>query len=469
MSAPRWFLAAVTTLALGLLASPVLAQFCVVDPISPLCCPSPCPVFDMTRVPKLLADVETLGNAVRVDAQIIQTTTQIGQSIGDAKAVAGAKSQQLSNFAGTLSSEVTAIQTGLSTNPAQALAGLKQSLFEPVGVASTGTQLATRRAARVAAAEGEQMAAFATSLMRSKALPTLAPQQSQIAGTVTTTQQLQGDMAANSASRLALYQDVGAVHQLVAAWVAQRSVRAAIAHPTGAGDTTPPPLPASAATGSAPALLASADQTTAGVVDTLVTLHDARVAAQALLSAYPGLQQTVASANLASQFAAQAETALRQSVSNAGLSATSLSDIENTLTTLDATGWLDSAKTAAAQQAASKVSAALLAGSGIDDGGATLGKVQVAMAAWMDANKQSLYWADLAKQAQQSISGLDASLGALSDQAGVDVTGPAGVAQEKVLLARLSREPGSTQWKPLLAAAAQDPSARSVLKYAVAR
>ena len=59
-------------LALGALASPAVAQLCAVDPISPLCCPSPCPIFDPMRVPKLLADVDALGQTVGIDAQIVQ-------------------------------------------------------------------------------------------------------------------------------------------------------------------------------------------------------------------------------------------------------------------------------------------------------------------------------------------------------------------------------------------------------------
>src|SRR5579859_6120390 len=100
MTPPRWSSAALTVLVLGALASPALAQLCVIDPISPLCCPSPCPVFDPMRVPKLLADVDALGQTVGIDTQIVQTATQVGQSIGDARAAATTMSQQLAGFAG---------------------------------------------------------------------------------------------------------------------------------------------------------------------------------------------------------------------------------------------------------------------------------------------------------------------------------------------------------------------------------
>ncbi len=466
MKAFRWR----SALLLGALASPAPAQFCA-DPISPLCCPSPCPVFDAMRVPKLLADVEDLGESVGLDAQIARTATQMGQSIGDTRAAATTMSPQLSSFAATLSNEVTAVQRGLPTNPVQALAGIKQSLFEPAGRSSTVTQMASRLSARMAAAQGEQVAALAVSLMRSTALSSLVPRHSQLAGSATGAEQLQSDMAANSASRLALYQDVGAIHQLVAAWVAQRSMQAAIRHPVYAGDATA--SPATMTSGSARSFTSSpsSTQAVAGTVDQLVALHDARVTAQTVLSTYPALQQTVASATLAGQFAGDAELALRQTLSNAGLSAASLPDVEKALTAIDSTGWLDATKTASAQQAASKVTIALLGTGGLsqmnaEDGGAETGQMQTAMASWLDANKQNLYWAALAFQAQQGIATLDGTLGGLSDRVGVDVTGAAAAASEKALLAGLLADPAAGQWRVLLVSAAQDPSAHAVLNYA---
>ncbi len=471
MPPPRWSgsSAALTVLVLGALASPALAQFCAIDPISPLCCPSPCPVVDPMRVSKLLADVDALGQTVGLDTQIVQTATQIGQSIGDAKAAATAMSQQLASFAGTVPSEISTIQGGLSANPVQALASLRESLFETAGGFSTTTQMASRLSARLAAAQGEQIGAFAVSLMRSKELPSLAPQQSQLAGTATGSQQLQGDIAANSASRLALYQDVGAIHQLVSAWVSQRSMQAGMQHPNLAGGTMVSPTTAASSpvSSSSP----SPTQALAGAMDQLVALHDARVTAQAVLSSYPALQQTIASAALAGQFTSDAELALGHSLSSVGLSSASVSDVEKALVRADSTGWLDSSKTAAAQQAVLTVSGALLAAGGASqasaDGGiAAAQQLQSAMASWLDADKQSRYWANLATQAKQSIVTLDATLGALSDRVGVDVAGKAGAASEKALLAKLSTDPAAGQWKALMVAAAQDPSARSVLKYA---
>lgn len=469
MPASRSSAAALAILVLGALASPALAQFCVIDPISPLCCPSPCPVFDPMRVPKLLADVDALGQSVGIDTQIAQTASQVGQSIGDAKVAATTMSQQLASFAGSVSSEVSAIQGGLPANPVQALASLRQSLFETAGGFSTTTQMASRLSARVAAAQGEQIGAFAVSLMRSTGLPSLAPRQSQLAGAATGAQQLQGDIAANSASRLALYQDVGAIHQLVSAWVSQRAIQAGMRHPNGAGGTTASPT--TAASGPISSSSPSPTQALAGAMDQLVALHDARVTAQTVLLSYPALQQTIASAAVAGQFTSDAESALRQSLSSAGLPAVSLSDVEKALVRVDSTGWLDSTKTAMAQQAVSTVAVALLAGGGLsqaaaDGEDAAAQQLQSAMASWLDADKQSRYWASLASQAQQSMKSLDATLGALSDRVGVDVASTAGAASEKALLTKLSTDPAAGQWKALLVAAGRDPSARSVLKYA---
>jgi hypothetical protein len=201
-------------------------------------------------------------------------------------------------------------------------------------------------------------------------------------------------------------------------------------------------------------------------MDQLIAVHDARMTAQLVLSAYPGLQQTVASATLAVQFANDAEATLKQSLSTAGLSGTMLADVEKALTAVDAGGWSDSAKAASTQQAVAKVVGVLAVAGGTAGDNGSLQQVQTAMASWLDADKQRRYWAGLAAEAEQSIATLDGTLGALSNRVGVDVAGAAGAASEKALLAKLSADPGAGQWKAALAAAVQDPSARIILKYA---
>jgi hypothetical protein len=243
-----------------------------------------------------------------------------------------------------------------------------------------------------------------------------------------------------------------------------------VRYPNGAGGSTASPAVASG--NSTLPSSASPTQALANATDQLVALHDGRVTAQLVLSSYPALQQTIASASLAGQFASDAEAALRQSLARAGLSATSLSEVKKALVTIDSTGWLDSAKTAAAQHAVSTVAATLLSAGGLsqgdtDGGNEAIQQLESTMASWLDADKQSRYWAGLASQAQQSISTLDATLGTLSDRVGADVAGEAGAASEKALLAKLSADPTAAQWKALLASAARDPSAHSVLKYTV--
>ena len=454
------------------MAVPAFAQLCAIDPINPLCCPSPCPIFDATRIPKLLADVESLKQALDVDAQIVQTASQIGQTVGDAKAVASAV-QRLSTVTSTLSGEVTAIQAGLPTNPVQALASIKQSLFETAGGTPSITESSGRIAARAAAAQNEQLAALATSLMRSQSLADMSSRGAQLASATSDAQQLQGDVVVNSTSRLAVYQDIGALHQLVSAWVAQRSMQAAVSHPSGTGGAVGT---ASATTaggaGAKPGDVLS--QNAAGQIDQLISLHDDRVSAQVLLSAYPALQQTVTSASLAGKFAGDADVALRRSLSNLGLSDPALlSATETALRALDTTNWLDSAKTIVAQQAASKATTALLAGGKLSlanaDDGAAMTQVQAAMVGWLDADKQNRYWAIQAAQAQQSIAALDATLGGLSDRAGADLAGAAGSAQEKALVTKLLSDPATGWWKSLLSRAGNDSSAQSLLSYPVAR
>jgi hypothetical protein len=145
--------------------------------------------------------------------------------------------------------------------------------------------------------------------------------------------------------------------------------------------------------------------------------------------------------------------------------------IEKALLSLDGTGWLDPEKTDQAAQSASKVLAAVVVGGGVspaeisDGNDEPVARATASMTAWLDADKQSRYWAGLGAQARQSMSILDARLSALSDRAGVDVAGAAGAAREKALLARLSTDPAGLQWQALLVSAAQDASATHVLKY----
>jgi len=328
--------------------------------------------------------------------------------------------------------------------------------------------MAARSASRASAAQQEQIGALATSLMKSNSLPSLSSLQSQLATTASGSDQLHSDLAANSTARLALYQDVEALHQLAAAWLSQRAAGSAVKHPNVAGGTVPQPA---AATSGPNAEAGSSTQSLQSTVDALVSLHDSRASAQTLLSAYPSLQQTIASSALANQFTSAAEIALQKSLSSlGGGSGANLSDVEWALQTGDASGWLDSGKDAQAQKAAERVLAAFAAAGTLPLGNSEDGlQVQQAMSAWLDANKQSQYWAQLAQSAQNSMASLDRRLGALSDRVGLDVVGNSAAAAESALLDRLKQDPSAAQWQVLIAAASEDPGAHSVLKIAVPR
>lgn len=464
---PAAFGASLLVLALAV-GGPAFAQFCA-DPIVPPCCPSPCPVFDPARVPKLLADFTSLQQAVTADSQIVQSMTQLGKTIGNTATTATLVTKQLSAFPSSISSEVTAAQSGLSANPVIALSSLKQTMFEPGDTRQTSaTQLTARSTNRVIAAQQEQVGALATSLMKSKSLPSVSSVQSQLAIAASGSDQLHADLAANSTARLALYQDMGGLHQLAAAWLSQHAAGSAVKHPNTTGGIVPPPA---AANSGANSQGVSTGQTVQSTVDQLVSLHDSRVSAQALLSTYPALQQTITSSTLASQFANAAEGSLRESLSALGMaSGATLSDIEKALQTADSSGWLDSGKDAQAQQAAARMFMALAASGMVDADGAAAGQQAVqAMTAWLDANKQSQYWAQLAQSAQNAIANLDSRLGSLSDRAGLDVTGTSAAAVETALLNRLKQDPSASQWQGLIVAVSQDLGAQSVLKLAVTR
>lgn len=451
-----------------LAGAPASAIFCAADPIIPPCCPTPCPVFDAVRVPKLLADVAILGQAIDADAKVVQSMVQLGQTIGDTKAMVTSVARELSAFPTTISSEVTAVQSGLSSNPIAALGALKQTMFEAGARQDTAAQASARESSRIAAAQDEQAAAFALSLSKSNSLPSSSFVQSQVAATVAASDQLHADFAANSTARLAFYQDIGGLHQLAAAWLSHRASKSALAHPNTAGGAEI--APAASASPAAPEALPQTFQSTA---DQLISLHDSRVSAQTLLSAYPALQQTVASAELADQFASAAEKKLQEGLSalGAGSDAT-IAHVEQALRDADTTGWLDGNKDLQAQQAGAQVLLGLAAGGSVSralvsDGSSMGQQLQQAMASWLDANKQSQYWAQLAQSAKSSIADLDRSLGMLSDQAGVDLTNSSAVAAETMLLNKLKQDPSASGLRGLIAAASQDPGARTVLQRTV--
>jgi len=440
---------------------PVLAQFCAVDPLIPPCCPTPCPILDPTRIPDLLADVTNLQQTVGAETQIVRSMTQLGQAIGDTKAAMTALSQYLSSFPSTISSERTAIQANLPINPVAALVSLRQSLFEPAsGGQGSATQMTARAANRAVAAQQEQVGSFAASLMKSRSLPSGPLLHDQLAAVASGSNQLHVDLVVNSTSRLALYQDVGSLHQLLAAWVSLRSSAASLTHSEISGGTVSQPSVAPEGVGQS-AITSQAEQST---VDQMIALHDSRVSAQMLLPVYPALQQTIASSSLADQFVGDAQRTLQKSLSTFGAgSDTALSQVEKALLSADASGWLDSGKDAQAHRAAVQVLAGMAVNGSISPDSAGDDDLIKAMSAWLDASKQSRYWGQLAQDAQTSIANLDQRLGVLSDRAGVDVTGSAAAAAEAALLSKLRHDPSASQWQGLLAAASHDRGAQSVL------
>lgn len=454
-----------------LTGSPASAIFCIADPIIPPCCPTPCPVIDAGRVSKLLADVTSLKQAFDAETQIIQSMTQLDQAIGDTKVMVTSVAKQLSAFPSTISSELTAIQSGLPTNPVAALGVIKQTMFEVSGAAqSSTTQIAARNDSRIAAAQDEQASAFALSLTKSNSLLSFSSPYGQLASIVSGSDQLHVDLAANSTARLAFYQDIGGLHQLAAAWLSNRASSSAMAHPNTGGGTVPQPA---AQTQDMSGAGTSPIQAIQSTVDQLVSLHDDRVSAQTLLNAYPALQQTIASAGLADQFVSAAENTLQKNLSALGLaSATALANIEQALRSADTSGWLDSDKDGQAQRAAARVLAALTTVGAIPptlvaDSSTAGQQLQRAMSSWLDANKQSQYWAQLAQSAQNSLASLDRSLGVLSDHAGVDLTSSSAAATETALLNKLKQDPSASQWRGVIAAASRDPGALSAIQKAV--
>ena len=214
-------------------AIPAIAQICL-DPLSPLCCPSPCPVIDLGRVPKLLAEVDSLKQSVELDSRVAQSALQMSQAVGGTISAGQALGTQVFDIGSAISGETTARQIGLPANPSAALGVIKQSLFVTAGSPQTASQSRNLAASRRAAAQAEQMGGYALSLSHAAALSTAVSQQAQRAAAAAG-RQLHGDIASNSLARMGTYQSLNDIHQLVAAWLSQTSAQSAVTRSTIGG------------------------------------------------------------------------------------------------------------------------------------------------------------------------------------------------------------------------------------------
>ena len=133
-------------LLLGIPSPAAAVAFCVLHPLNPLCCPSPCPVIDLGK----LADLaEEVGQAVQVAERcraMVRSYADLVLSFGPN----GPLGQELRRVPGNVSklaASFSAATPGLTrpgalAEPRALAETLKQALFDPDGLATA--QLTTR-------------------------------------------------------------------------------------------------------------------------------------------------------------------------------------------------------------------------------------------------------------------------------------------------------------------------------------
>jgi len=204
--------------ALLALADEAGAQFCPPLTIEPPCCPSPCPIIDLSRLGTLVSQVQSVGQSLAAERQLAAQASAAWQAVGG---VAGASSQMTGE--GNWSYQRSAFAGGMPKDPLAIAQSVKASLFETAGLAAA--DLVSRRRARIAALQDEAAGALAFGLTRTRTLPG-----DKTPGPVAPAQDLRGDLAANSAARLAFLSDSIRLRQEAAAWIAPSALQNALQH-----------------------------------------------------------------------------------------------------------------------------------------------------------------------------------------------------------------------------------------------
>ena len=389
-------------------AAPSAGQLltCLVHPVEPPCCPSPCPIGDMSRLPNLSGAVTALQQMVALERQTVGAARQLQQTVG----AAGALVDSAAAVIATAMRTVSDIPAGLAMAPALAMQSVKQSMFTDPGILISSSKTAALRQMRAAVSSGEQVAALALGMQHIAALPGVPANAAPAAASAGQSAALRSDSSSSSAARLAMLGDVAALGKLFAMAGSLTASSAAERYSETASPAAAPLVAGDPAPSVAPQQTASSLAT--------ATLPAMQTAAQSLLSSYSALQDTVAAAQLTQNLVAAAGKDLQASLQAVGLGgAGSLSSVQSLLRNLDASNWQDSGvKDQMSATAVAQVSAAILAGQ------PDSGNLQQAMAAWLAADKQSRYWQALAGSAVSSIAALDHRLGEISDGVGFDIT-----------------------------------------------
>ena len=478
MTQARAFWLAPVALLAGFLATiPSSAEafaFCVVHPLNPLCCPSPCPVADLTRTADLAGQAGQALQAVDHCRAMAETYADLVLSFGTN---VGQDLRRLPHSVSAVGSSAKAAVPGLTgpvvpADPQAVAEMLKQALFDPDGSpAAQATARLEKVHRRAELAAGQTVDTLGTGLSILAGLGNVARDGAAGVTAAAGTSDLRTDTAANGFARQSLLDTLSGLSRLAAEWAALQALAVAETNPTS---LAPRPSPAVSAVSDVSAVSAESgdghlrhigqlrqiqltlDQMD-GTLTTLTALHNQRYAANLMLAQFAGLQKTVDSHGLAAGFraddAARAGKLLGQLYDDGDAAFTA---VAARLKAVDQTSWQDNAtKTQAAADAAQAVIQEMVAnpaafgkplanGGGVGDSSATVlgGEMANAFAAWLEDDKLENLWRPLGETAQATMGRLDGHLSDLSRRNGFDIAGDAAVQQEQVLLNRLQQNIG---------------------------
>jgi hypothetical protein len=410
----------------------VLVAFCVVHPINPLCCPTPCPVWDDAKVADYLRQADGLWRSVEQCRDFAGDALSLVRAFGPN----GPLAVELRRLPGNVSALVRTAETagkGLwrtdrLDDPRAVAEMLKTTLVDPssLPVNRLSGQMA-RLGQRLDLLDGSCLDGLAGATGQRVQLAAVAADGARQASTAAASQNLRGDAAAGSNARQAVLDTLLGVRSLLTLWLSKQAADGMAAHADSLGT-----LPAAAAPPSLAVRVTEASHRQAaaitvlqglheldGTVSALTAVHNQRHAASVMTAQYPGLWTTIASDKRAQEFRASDRAAAVSLLSQLFSDGEAAFDIvQGRLLALDRSGWRDSdVKTQAAAAAAQAVVQALavdpgafgaLRGQGrADRDPPTAQALEERFAAWLESDKQVRFWAPLRGNAEAAIALLD--------------------------------------------------------------
>lgn len=453
-----------------ILAAPAIALaagFCVVHPLNPLCCPSPCPVVDMTKVTDFLGEAEEAWQKVEECRQVADQYASLFTTFGPS----GPTATELRRLPGAVASAFASypktlpdlLKSGPIGDPRAMAETIKAAWFVSPLSAMSVTDGGNRAQQRATAAADESLNAVATGLRGIARLTDVAVDGGQRVIAASKAGDLRGDWAANTSSRQALIDNLGGLKELLSSWATAKAMGKAISQSTTMG-ALPPPSTSASAPQLAASLQSQADQLNRlrqirlavdqldATVSALTALHNERHAVAIMLAQYPGLQTTIASHDAAVQFRTNDATTATALLSQVFVDAAAAFEIvKSQLLSLDTTGWKDNATKSQAASAAAQAVVQVIATAPQTYGASSVlpdteGRIPVpqslaeTLAAWLEDDKLERFWQPLRQNAEDAMGGLDRRLVEINQRRGFDMTSSAAAGQEQSLLAQFAAQ-----------------------------